>query len=95
MTSAIQIEHLLKAAFSPISLTVVDDSAKHAGHPGARPGGKTHFSIAIEAEAFRGKSRVEAHRMVYNALIGLFEEGLHALAITVRVPPLPPLTGEG
>ncbi|MFN7400872.1 MAG: BolA family protein [Alphaproteobacteria bacterium] len=94
MTSAIQIEYLLKAAFSPISLTVVDDSAKHAGHAGARPGGKTHFSIAIEAEAFRGKSRIEAHRMVYAALDGLFEQGLHALAIEVRAPSFSPLSVE-
>jgi BolA protein len=76
-----QIEEALHRKFSPTSLTVTDDSAKHAGHAGARPEGQTHYAVEIVAEAFRGKSRVETHRMVYEALGGMFEEGLHALAI--------------
>jgi BolA protein len=86
MTSAVQIEQLLRVAFSPTALAVADDSGKHAGHAGARPGGQTHFSVTIEAEAFRGKSRVESHRMVYAALDGLFDKGLHALAISATAP---------
>jgi BolA protein len=81
-----EIARRLNGRFSPTHLAVTDDSAKHEGHAGARPGGQTHFTVEIVAEAFRGKPRVEAHRMVYAALDGLFEEGLHALAITARAP---------
>jgi BolA protein len=83
-TTAQQITQLLQTEFSPTHLEVTDDSARHAGHAGARPEGQTHFTVAIVAEAFRGKSRVETHRMVYAVLAGLFEQGLHALAITAR-----------
>ncbi len=85
-TTAQRITQLLQTAFSPTHLEVTDDSARHAGHAGARPEGQTHFTVANVAEAFRGKSRVETHRMVYAVLAGLFEQGLHALAITARAP---------
>ncbi|MBN8543387.1 MAG: BolA family transcriptional regulator [Alphaproteobacteria bacterium] len=79
-----QIEEHLRKAFSPTLLSVRDDSSKHAGHAGARPEGQTHYTVEIVAEAFRGKSRVESHRMVYDALHGMFDEGLHALAISAK-----------
>ncbi|MFZ4124614.1 MAG: BolA family protein [Rickettsiales bacterium] len=79
-----QIEQRLHETFAPTELVVLDDSAKHAGHAGAQPEGQTHYSVEIIAEAFRGKSRVESHRMVYEALHGMFEEGLHALAISAK-----------
>lgn len=81
-----QIQTRLEAVFAPEQIAVTDDSSKHAGHAGARPGGQTHYTVEIVAEAFRGKSRVETHRMVYAALEGMFEEGLHALAINARAP---------
>jgi BolA protein len=79
-----QIEERLRSIFAPTALKVMDDSSKHVGHAGARPEGQTHYSVEIIAEAFRGKSRVESHRMVYDALNGMFEEGLHALAISAK-----------
>lgn len=79
-----QMEEKLRSAFAPSALEVADDSSKHASHAGARPGGQTHYTVTIIAEAFRGKSRVESHRMVYAALEGMFDEGLHALAINAR-----------
>jgi BolA protein len=75
------IEEKLTAAFQPTALEVIDDSAKHAGHAGARPGGQTHYTVKITSSAFEGMSRVAKHRAVYAALDGLFEQGLHALAI--------------
>lgn len=81
------METRLRERFTPSELRVEDDSAKHAGHAGARPGGQTHYSVHIVAEAFRAKSRVESHRMVYAALEGMFDQGLHALAITAKAPP--------
>ena len=71
----------LESAFSPAHLAIRDDSAKHAGHAGARPGGETHYHVEIRAEAFRGLSRLEMHRRVHAALQREFSEGLHALSI--------------
>jgi BolA protein len=83
---AATITQLLETALAPMILEVVDDSAKHAGHAGARPGGQTHFSVTIVSDQFAGKPRVARHRMVYDALNPLFGEGLHALAITAKTP---------
>jgi BolA protein len=86
MAAKDRIARTLTDAFSPTALEVVDESHLHAGHAGYRPGGETHFRIRIAAEAFRGKSRLETHRMINRALAGEFVEGLHALAIEARVP---------
>lgn len=80
------IRQRLEAAFAPDALDVIDDSAKHAGHAGARPGGQTHYTVRITSAAFAGKSPVARHRAVYAALDGLFEQGLHALAIEAKAP---------
>jgi len=76
----------LRERLHPISLSVVDESHQHVGHAGWREGGETHFRLDIVSEAFRGKSRVERHRIVNAALAGAFERGLHALAIRARAP---------
>ena len=76
----------LKASFDPVSVEVVDDSGKHAGHSGARPGGETHYSLAVVSAAFAGKSRVQRHRLVYDALVAEIADGVHALAIDARAP---------
>ena len=76
----------LEERFRPMTLTVVDESHQHVGHAGWREGGETHFRLDIVSEAFRGKSRVERHRMVNAALAPAFARGLHALAIQARTP---------
>jgi BolA protein len=81
-----QIHALLTDAFSPQFLEVADDSAKHAGHAGARPGGQTHFTVRIVSSQFAGMSRVARHRAVYAPLQPLFDTGLHALAIEAKAP---------
>lgn len=83
---AATITQLLESALKPMILKVVDDSAKHAGHAGARPGGQSHFSVTIISDKFEGKPRVARHRLVYDALNPLFGEGLHALAINAKTP---------
>ena len=83
-TMADRIYTALTAQFAPASLTVTDDSAKHAGHTGARAGGDSHFTVAIVSEAFRGMSRVARHRAVYAVCQPFFDEGLHALAIDAQ-----------
>lgn len=76
----------LTAAFAPIRLTVEDDSHRHAGHAGARPGGETHFSVEMVSPAFAGKSRVDRHRMVHTVLADELRETVHALALKLEAP---------
>jgi len=66
------IAEKLTKAFAPANLKVIDESHQHAGHAGHQEGGETHFRVYIVAEAFRGKSRLERHRMVYTAIALLF-----------------------
>ena len=86
MTVADRIRATLTEAFAPAALEVVDESDSHKGHAGARPGGGTHFRVKITADAFRGKGRLEAHRLVYAALAQEIADGIHALAIDARPP---------
>ena len=81
-----QIAEKLASAFAPQSLDVVDESQQHEGHAGARPGGQTHFRVHIVSEAFRGKSRIERHRMINQTLSGELAGGIHALAIHAGAP---------
>jgi BolA protein len=81
-----QIADKLAAAFTPQSLDVVDESHKHEGHAGHRPGGQTHFRVYIVSEAFRGKSRVDRHRMINQTLSSELSGGVHALAIHASAP---------
>lgn len=86
MTVAERITGKLTEAFRPVELKVVDESHLHKGHAGHRPEGESHFRVRITAEAFRGKDRVAAHRMVYDVLKGEIADGLHALAIVAKAP---------
>lgn len=76
----------LTDAFSPSRLEVVDDSARHAGHAGARPGGESHFNVLIEAEAFAGATRVARQRQVYAALSEELAGPVHALSLKALAP---------
>ena len=80
------ITEKLRNAFAPESLHVEDESHRHEGHAGHRPGGETHFRLYIVAEAFRGKSRIERHRMINSALAAELAGSVHALAIHAQVP---------
>lgn len=79
-----EIRAALTRSLAPVSLDIRDDSARHAGHPGARSGG--HFQVTVVSAAFTGRSPLERHRMVYQALEPLMGRGIHALNITARVP---------
>ena len=76
----------LTEAFAPQSLKVVDESHLHAGHAGARPGGQTHYRVHIVSDAFRGKSRLDRHRMINATLSSELAGGVHALAIHASAP---------
>ena len=73
------IRERLQAAFSPSTLEIIDESHKHAGHAGARGGG--HYIVHIVSDAFAGKSTLQRHRMVYDAMGELMNTEVHALSI--------------
>ncbi|MBW8757668.1 MAG: BolA family transcriptional regulator [Burkholderiales bacterium] len=74
----------LAERFDPLVLELVDDSAAHAGHAGAREG--AHFNLRIVSARFAGLPRISRHRLVYDALRPWMAEGVHALAIDARSP---------
>jgi BolA family transcriptional regulator, general stress-responsive regulator len=86
MRTADIITEKLTGAFAPTSLRVEDESHQHEGHAGHRPGGQTHFRVYIVSDAFRGKSRIERHRMINTALTDELQGGVHALAIHAKSP---------
>jgi BolA protein len=81
-----RISEKLTAAFAPLRLEVVDESHQHAGHAGSRPGGETHYRVYIVSESFKGKTRIERHRMVNATLSSELAGGVHALAIHASAP---------
>jgi BolA family transcriptional regulator, general stress-responsive regulator len=86
MQTADVIARKLTDAFAPQSLKVEDESHRHEGHAGWRPGGQTHYRIYIVSEAFKGKTRLQRHRMVNSALASELAGGIHALAIHAAAP---------
>lgn len=79
-----RIRSAIERELAPLQLDIIDDSAKHAGHAGAREGG--HFRVRLVADAFRGKTRMERHRLVFAAVAGLMASDIHALNIEARSP---------
>ena len=79
-----QLRAALERALAPSTLEFIDDSARHVGHAGAAGGG--HFRGTVVAEAFRGRSRLERHRLVYQAVAPLLAGSVHALNIEARTP---------
>ena len=84
MTSRLRAK--LEAALSPLALDIEDESAKHAGHAGAREGGETHYRIRIVSEGFAGLSRVQRQRKVYAAVAEELAERVHALSLVTLTP---------
>ena len=73
------------AALDPVRIEVIDDSARHAGHAGARSGGG-HYILTIVSPRFAGLRTMERHRLVYDALGPLMKREIHALGITALAP---------
>lgn len=81
-----RIEARLTSQFAPAALDVVDESALHAGHAGARAGGETHYRVALVSSEFAGLNRVKRHRLIYAALAAEIADGVHALSLDARAP---------
>jgi BolA protein len=86
MRTADIITKKLIEAFAPQSLEVLDESHQHEGHAGHRPGGQTHYRVYIVSNAFKGKSRIERHRMINQLLSTELAGSVHALAIHASAP---------
>jgi BolA protein len=84
VTRTEKIRVKLEEAFSPRVLEVIDDSESHRGHAGFQEGGESHFNVVIEADAFKGQSRIARHRAVHAALGKDLVSEIHALALTIR-----------
>ncbi len=82
--TATDIETALAQALQPTELQVRDDSHLHAGHAGAKEG--RHFHVRLVSQRFAGCTRVQSHRLVYDALRDLIPRGIHALAIDAQSP---------
>ncbi|HEY7991869.1 MAG TPA: BolA family protein [Stellaceae bacterium] len=76
----------LTERFAPVRLEIIDESARHAGHAGARPGGETHFRVTIVSAAFAGQNRVARQRAVYGVLAEELAHQVHALSLAALTP---------
>ncbi|MBQ4853581.1 BolA family transcriptional regulator [Rhodanobacter sp. B2A1Ga4] len=76
-----QIRQRLTQALAPTELEIVDEGHLHAGHAGE---GKGHFHVRIVSPAFAGLLPIRRHRLVYAALDGLMDNGIHALSIDAK-----------
>jgi BolA family transcriptional regulator, general stress-responsive regulator len=81
-----RIEDKLRTGLAPVTLEIVDESHRHAGHAGARPEGETHFRVAIVSAAFSGKRSVDRQRLVYAILADELRDRVHALSLETRAP---------
>jgi BolA protein len=81
-----RITAALAERFAPSLLSVIDESAQHAGHSGASVGGQSHYHVTLVSAAFAGQNRVQRSRRVNEALSDEFASGLHALSLTLRAP---------
>jgi BolA protein len=86
MTVAQTIEAKLRQGLAPESLTVIDESHRHVGHAGHRPGGESHFRVEIVSAQFAGKSRVERQRMIHALLAEELTGPIHALSLSTQTP---------
>ncbi len=80
-----RIKAMLEERFNAARVRVHDDSARHAGHAGSRDGAG-HFIVEIESEVFSGRSRLERHRLIYQALASMLPREIHALNIVAVSP---------
>ena len=81
-----RIEEKLRSGLAPDLLEVVDESHRHAGHAGSRPGGNTHFRVRVVSSRFKGMGRIERQRLIYDLLAEELASGVHALAIDAKEP---------
>ncbi len=86
MTLNATLDEKLRRVFAPLELDIFDESARHAGHAGARPRGESHFRVRIVSDCFEGLSRLERQRRIHAALAHELATQIHALSLTALTP---------
>jgi BolA protein len=76
------IEERISQALQPTQLEIINESHLHEGHEGAKDG-RGHFRVRIASPLFKGKTLIQRHRLVYEAVGDLMDSDIHALAIEV------------
>lgn len=84
-TRSERLRERIEAALAPSRLEIIDESHLHVGHAGARDG-RGHFRVRLWSQQFAGLKPLARHRLVYEAVGGLMETDIHALAIEVLSP---------
>lgn len=85
MNTVERIEKILRETLAATVVEVEDESALHVGHAGAASGGG-HYRVTVVSPVFEGKTQIQRHRMVYNALSAEMQRTIHALALTTLAP---------
>ena len=83
--TANSIRSKLEQALQPEVLEIIDHSAAHAGHYGNQKGGG-HYNVTIVSSRFEGKSLVQRHQLIYQALGDMMKQEIHALGINALTP---------
>ena len=86
MSVEASIRQRLSEALQPTRLDVINESHLHAGHRSSPGTGESHFRVLVVSPAFVGKSRVDRHRMITDALAAELKGGVHALGIKAYAP---------
>lgn len=73
------------APLQPERLEIEDESARHAGHEGAKGGGG-HYRLTIVSEQFAGKTPIARHRMILDLLGEMIHKEIHAISIKAYTP---------
>lgn len=73
------------SVLEPEKIEIVDESARHAGHEGAKSGGG-HYLLTIVSRKFSGKSTLARHRLVYDVLQEMMHKNIHALSVKAYTP---------
>ena len=73
------------SVLEPEKIEIVDESARHAGHEGAKSGGG-HYLLTIVSAKFSGKAPLARHRLVYDALQEMMHKNIHALSVKAYTP---------
>jgi BolA protein len=86
MSAEARIRETLMLGLRPLRLDVINESELHAGHRSSPGTGESHFRVVVVADSFKGRSRLERHRMVNDLLAAELRGGVHALAIKAYAP---------
>ena len=80
------IKQRLVKALNVVTIEILDESHKHAGHIGAKTSSGGHFKLQIVSNSFQGKSAIERHKMIYMALGDAMGRDIHAISISAKTP---------